>query len=164
MARLPIRFVVACAAAFILGATPTLWAQESDALAELSWLVGDWERSTSQGLSVERWRLRPDGSLEGESVLFSMNGVQEVHAEAMLIVRMGADIFYIARPRQNEYPTGFRLLTAGNGQFVFENPNHDFPQRIVYRRDGEDAFTATISAATPDGPQQVEFHFRRQAR
>jgi hypothetical protein len=155
---------VLVAVVFALWVGPAARAQEADALDALSWLAGDWERATSQGLSVERWRLRPDGSLEGESVIFSMNGVQEVHVEAMLLVRMGADIFYIARPRQNEYPTGFRLVASGDGEYIFENPNHDFPQRIVYRRDGEDAFTATISAVTGDGPQQVEFHFRRQAR
>lgn len=89
-------------------------------------------------------------------------GSEEVQVEALLLVRMGADIFYIARPRQNEYPIGFRLVAQTDTEFVFENPTHDFPQRITYLRTAADSFTATIAGPGEDGEsQEIAFHFTR---
>lgn len=102
-----------------------------DDLEGLDWLVGEWHRETRSGLSIERWHRLPDGGFVGESVVIRAGGSEEVQVEALLLVHMGADIFYIVRPRQNEYPIGFRLITQTDTEFVFENPTHDFPQRIT---------------------------------
>ena len=88
----------------------------------------------------------------------------EVQVEALLLVRMGADIFYIARPRQNAFPTGFRMVSQSDTEATFENATHDFPQRITYRRTSDDAFTATIAGPDDDGEtQEIDFHFTRRA-
>ena len=43
--------------------------------------------------------------------------------------------------------TCFALVSWEDGRAQFENPDHDFPQRITYSRDG-DRLTATISDMT----------------
>ena len=45
-------------------------------------------------------------------------------------------IYYIAKPRANAQETAFKLKTWSGNDFVFENPEHDFPQRILYKVNG----------------------------
>jgi len=145
----------------LLGATSPV---PQDDLQGLAWLEGEWQRETRRGLSIERWSRLPDGGLVGESVVIPSDGSESFQVESLLLVRMGTDIFYIARPRQNEFPIGFRLMAQTDTEVVFENPTHDFPQRITYLRTTPDAFTATIVGPGDDGePQEVAFHFTRRA-
>jgi hypothetical protein len=138
-------------------------APEGAALEAFAWLEGEWQRQTRRGLSIERWRLLPNGGLEGESVVIPAGSDDEIQVEALLLVRMGADIFYIARPRQNPYPTGFRLVSVSDDAAVFENPEHDFPQRITYRRTSAAGLTVTIDGPGDDGaPQEIDFTFERR--
>ena len=95
--------------------------------------------------------------------MIAVGSTEEVQVEALLLLRMGADIFYIARPRQNEFPIGFRLVSQTDIEAVFENATHDFPQRITYRRTSDDGFTATIDGPGDDGEtQEIAFHFTRR--
>ncbi len=131
----------------------------------LAWLEGEWQRTTRRGLSIERWARLPGGGLVGESVVIPLDGTEEVQLESLLLVRMGADVFLIARPRQNDYPAGFRLVAQTDTEAVFENPTHDFPQRITYWRTAQDSFTATIAGPGDDGEtQEIAFHFVRTTR
>ena len=59
------------------------------------------------------------------------------------IATHGGRIAYIAQPG-GDRPVLFRAVKVTEGEAVFENPEHDFPQRLEYRR--EDAhLTMTIS-------------------
>jgi hypothetical protein len=42
---------------------------------------------------------------------------------------------------------------------VFENPAHDFPKRIIYRKTADDALTASIDGG--EGTKSKTFSFRR---
>ena len=44
---------------------------------------------------------------------------------------------YFSQPGGQSPPTPFRLVELGESRAVFENAQHDFPQRILYWRDGE---------------------------
>ena len=57
--------------------------------------------------------------------------------EALALIAMGNDVFYLARPPQNSGPVAFRLTEASDEHAVFENPAHDFPQKLHYRRNGD---------------------------
>ena len=47
---------------------------------------------------------------------------------------------YIAQPG-GQPPTHFARTDGGENWVRFENPEHDFPQRIEYRRDGDRLYT-----------------------
>ena len=38
------------------------------------------------------------------------------------------------------------MIRAEEGSFVFEHPEHDFPQRIIYQRQGEDKLHVRMEA------------------
>jgi hypothetical protein len=52
----------------------------------------------------------------------------------------------------------FRLESATDGEAVFVNPAHDYPQRITYRRTGR-GLTATTSLA--DGSNAQTWKYER---
>jgi hypothetical protein len=43
----------------------------------------------------------------------------------------------------------------------FENPAHDFPQVVCYRRTGPDAILAVVSATRDGKTSAVRFEYRR---
>jgi hypothetical protein len=47
----------------------------------------------------------------------------------------------------------------GRAEAVFENARHDFPQRIVYRREGK-RLVATVSLK--DGSNAMSWRYRRR--
>lgn len=57
-----------------------------------------------------------------------------VFSEFMRIETRGEDVYYIARIGDSKQtPTPFKLIRLEGQEAVFENPEHDFPQRIIYR-------------------------------
>lgn len=79
-----------------------------------------------------------------------------------MLVEMGGEIFYIPRPMENPLPVAFRLISHESGRAVFENPAHDFPTRIIYRRNDDGSMTARIEGPGEDGESRgIDFHFRR---
>lgn len=133
----------------------------ASAVDELAWLEGEWYRVTRSGEAVERWA-RDGDVLVGEGLIVQAN--ETASFESLLIVSMAGELFYIAKPRENPYPVGFRLVEGASGTFVFENTSHDFPQRIIYRRTADDTMTATIEGPGEGGgaPQRIDFEFTRR--
>ncbi len=60
---------------------------------------------------------------------------------------------YIAQPGGRP-PTAFRRTAGGERWVRFENPEHDFPRRIEYRREG-DALHAEIAGPDENGKEIV---------
>ena len=56
--------------------------------------------------------------------------------EYLRIEQQKSSVVYIASPRGGA-ATEFALISAGAAEVVFENLEHDFPQRIIYRREGD---------------------------
>ena len=50
---------------------------------------------------------------------------------------------------------------ASETSVVFENPEHDFPQRVGYRRDGADGLQAWIEGQANGKSRRVDFSYQR---
>lgn len=146
------------AAMMLVFAVPSV---QSGALDELAWLEGEWQRQTRSGPAIERWE-RDGNAFVGEGLV--TRGSETVSIEALLLVEIAGEVYYIAKPPENPYPVAFRLVSTDDGAFVFENTTHDFPQRIIYRRIGDDGMVAAIEGpGQADGePQRIEFSFTRR--
>lgn len=69
------------------------------------------------------------------------------------------DIFFIAQP-SGQAEARFKLVTASEREVRFENPEHDFPQRIIYRRDG-DSLLGRIEGVREGKERAVDFPLKR---
>ena len=86
-------------------------------------------------------------------------GEKTVEFEFLRLEQRAGGIYYIAHPQARCPETMFKLTRSSATEAVFENPEHDFPKRIIYRRSGEDSLTATIDGG--EGGKARSFSFRR---
>ncbi|UCE04090.1 MAG: hypothetical protein JSW67_07950 [Candidatus Latescibacterota bacterium] len=133
------------------------WANE---LSSLHWLAGTWKRDSSRGPIYERWVVLSDRTLEGHSWR-AVDG-ERIDLESLLLVAMGEEIFYISKVLENPYPVPFRLTELEARHAAFENPEHDFPTKILYTRVGNDSLIVSIEGPGPgDETRRIDFPFVR---
>ena len=128
---------------------------------DFDWLIGEWTRETRGGIATEVWTRVSDHTLEG-SGLFTAGEETRV-TEHLRLELFGDEWFYTAKPPVNPYPTPFKLVSTDRRRFVFENPNHDFPQRILYVREDDGGLLVTISRMDAAAADEVHFRFSRAA-
>ncbi len=126
------------------------------AIADMAWLAGPWVGKTSKSSIEERWSPPLGGAMLGVSRTVSVTGGSMVAFEYLRIVERDGGLVYIAQPGGRP-PTEFVLTELGKTRAVFENPRHDFPQRIVYELSDEGALSASIGFAKGGRPQRFEF-------
>jgi hypothetical protein len=140
-------------------------AAESARAPDFGWLSGYW-CSESGGRLVEEYWLpveRDPAMLMGMSR--TVRDGKTVNFEFLRIQRDGGGTNYMAQP-QGVPPISFRLAAAGQDWARFENPQHDFPKRVEYRRTAA-GLHAEIAGPGKDGKEVVvpfEYHACGRAR
>jgi hypothetical protein len=122
----------------------------------LAWLSGEWAEAKGDRWTEERWSRPRGGVMLGTSL--SGRGGQAGNYE---FVRIAADAdgtltYYVSN--RGAPPVPFQLTSGGAAEVVFENPGHDYPTRIVYRRQGN-LLHATISG--PGGANPMSWRYGR---
>jgi hypothetical protein len=122
-------------------------------------MSGHWRSADGDPVVEEFWTDAAGGlMLGGNRTISSGRAV----AFEYLRIEPGPDggTRYCAQPG-GRAATCFDLVEAMQDRARFENPEHDFPQRIEYRREG-DTLTATISDMART--QSLDFVWRRVTR
>lgn len=104
-------------------------------LSELAWMAGHWLAEPEGNRLEEVWLDPAGGTMVGVSR--SVVDGATVAFEYLRIELQDGGLVYLASPGGRQPPTVFRLVEHGRLRATFANPQHDFPQRIVYWRDGE---------------------------
>jgi len=136
--------------------TVGLTAQQS--VEELSWMTGCWRQQSGTRVIDETWSTPGGGALLGMSR--TVAGGRMVAYEFMRIQDEGGLTFTAKPSGQNE--ASFKVLKRGPREIVFENPAHDFPQRVIYRRDG-DLLIGRIEGTQNGKPGSVDYPMQRVA-
>jgi len=112
-----------------LATTPL--APEPD-VSRLSWMSGCWIQIRANGRIEEQWMAPGGGVMLGMSRTLKDGKVREFE---FLRIAPGPDgkLGFIAKPSGQPEAT-FPLKEITEDTVVFENPTHDFPQRILYKR------------------------------
>jgi Domain of unknown function (DUF6265) len=113
-------------------------------VSALSWMAGAWG-GTVDGMEMEEhWTTAKGGSLIGMHRDIAKG--RTVSFEFLRVEEQDGGLVYLSSPK-GAAVTRFRLVEAGPMRAVFANPQHDFPQRIIYWKDGADL------RARIEGPQ-----------
>lgn len=131
---------------------------QSPTIADVSWIAGDWQTAPGGRAQIEEhWTRVAGGSMMGVSR--TVAGDKTVEFEYLRIEQRADGIYYVAHPKARCPGTDFKLTKASATEAVFENPQHDFPKRIIYRKTGDDGLTATIDGG--EGSKAMSFPFQR---
>jgi hypothetical protein len=133
---------------------------EPQSLAQLDWLCGEWAFEHADGsLSTERWEKVSDTLLAGEG-LSVLNKDTLFRERITIALKKGKLIYTPAVSGQNgNLPVPFVLTQAESSVYSFENPSHDFPQRIVYSHPHPDSLIAWIEGKLDGKMKRVDFRF-----
>jgi Domain of unknown function (DUF6265) len=153
----------------VAGAWPTVGGAASrqrlsgtaqDSLTGLGWMAGCWQQRTGTRVTDEQWMRPAGGAMIGMSRTVSGDRLRAW--EALRIVLEKGRVVYVAQPGGGP-PTSFAASHIADTLVIFENPAHDFPQRIAYRRVGADSLVASISATRDGNVQRMDIPMRRMA-
>lgn len=112
-------------------------------ISDLSWLAGDWQTAPGgRSQTDEHWTHPAGASMLGLSR--KVAGGRTYEFEYLRIEQRQDGIFYVAHPKARCPGTDFKLTSVTTTEAVFENPAHDFPKRITYRKTAEGSIVASV--------------------
>ncbi len=133
------------------GAAPSDEMKNCSELTQFEWLLGDWQKKQGNTLITESWILTNENLMHARGVTHSNKKDSKPFIEHLSIQKIGDNIFYIAKPPQNELPVAFKLTQCTSQSIRFENITHDFPQIIEYQISSEGQLKAKVSSLTNTG-------------
>lgn len=136
----------------------TARAEDCVSLAQMDWVVGDWRSEVETTLFTEHWRRMDDGSLHGEAESRSTETGEVFISEKLRLEERSGRLTYVADVSTNDQEILFPLVGCDGDSVIFENPEHDFPKRIRYLRNGPDEISAHITDLEDKG---FKLHFTR---
>jgi hypothetical protein len=110
---------------------------------------------------VEEWNQLNDSTFSGKS--YMITATDSIALESILLRKEGNDLYYIpiVKGQNNDQPVKFKLTSADGTSMVFENPSHDFPQKISYTLEGERSLMAEISGMMNGQQRSRKFPMRK---
>lgn len=134
-------------------------AMESAKIENFAWLAGTWSSVGGEKGTVEMWTEAAGGSMLGVARTVKNS---ETVAYEYLRISEGADggIIYIANPA-GQSETTFHLVEWGEKNAVFENLEHDFPQRIIYRMQSDGVLLARVEGEVKGKVRTIDFPMRK---
>jgi hypothetical protein len=130
--------------------------------ARFGWLLGTWLQSSPQGDLYETWILKSDSEFFGHGYLLLKGDT--LFSERIRLVARGKNTLYIpvVSDQNAGLPVEFTLVSSDRRIFIFENKEHDFPQRIIYRNPEPDSLCARIEGMANGSYRSEDFRMSKK--
>lgn len=99
------------------------------------WITGCWSGQVGAMTFEEQWTKPVGGNMLGVGRM--LKGGKVMFTEFLRIDLRNDTLVYTPRIGTKQGPTEFTLKSQSDVQVVFENPTHDFPQRIIYTKNAD---------------------------
>lgn len=152
------RIVSLGAVALVYAGALSAQAPAKPMLADVQWLQGCWIATSARGTIEENWTAPRGGTMIGVSR--TVRGDSLAEYELVILRQRDSTLEYEAHPARQPVAT-FTARTASGSGVVFENPMHDFPQRVGYRRVSADSLVAYIEGTMQGRARRIEFPYVR---
>lgn len=118
---------------------------EKDKIKVADWLIGNWENKNPDGVLTENWQKLNDSTFSASS--YFIKGKDTLHFETIVLAQKGETLTYFAtvKGQNDDQPVAFASTAESDKQLIFENPKHDYPQKITYTKGADKTITAEIS-------------------
>jgi len=121
--------------------------------------TGSWEGIHGNGIYVEEWTRINECELSGVAYVKSEGKI--TGSEKLMLKSDGDHLYYIADVKHNPAPVFFKLAYCDDSKVVFENREHEFPQKITYLFNSADSLTAVIESVDPVDKRKFTFDLNR---
>ena len=157
----PVGLAVGCLWVFAaLGMRPAL-AAEPRAIDRLVWMEGVWVGEQNGVMIEETWSSPAGGGLVGMHK--DSRGGRMVGHEFFRIIEVDTlGVCYFASPA-GRAPTRFCASEWDTTRVVFENPSHDFPQRVSFWLDADGRMHARIDGVSKGTERAMEWVWTRRS-
>ena len=154
-----VTFILAVALTIVWSAgisTGTRSSGETAKISDLIWLAGDWQTASGGRAQIEEhWTLPAGGTMIG--IGRTVVGDKTAEFEFLRIEQRGNDLFYVANPNASCPQTDFKLTRLSGQEVIFENAAHDYPKRVIYRKNSDGSLVASIDAG--EGTKSQSFSY-----
>jgi hypothetical protein len=118
--------------------------------------------NTKRGAICEEWKKMNKNHLQSRG--YMIKGSDTVVNERVALTKTAEGIFYTStvEEQNNKQPVAFKITKAEKNLFVFENPQHDFPKRIVYHFINADSLHAFVDDGNDESKKRQNFYYKRQ--
>lgn len=125
------------------------------------WLLGTWSGGRPDRQLLETWVKQDDSTFLGRGSM--IKGKDTVLQESVSLQQREGNLYYVPTvTNQNSgKPVRFTMTTINDRQLVFENPAHDFPQKITYTLINPDSLLAEISGTVQGELKKRQFPMKR---
>ena len=130
-----------------------------EGIDQLAWLAGCWQGHFGEPGTIEQWLAPAGGTMLGVSRTVKQGKTVEFEFMQVRQLPDGA-LAFIAQP-SGRPPTVFQAIALRKKDAVFENTEHDFPQRVSYSRPEESRLLASIEGIRNGAARRIEFSFSR---
>ena len=128
-------------------------------IEQVAWLQGCWQMDAGARVVEEQWMAPRGGVMLGMGR--TVRDGKLVEYESVLLREQDGRLAYEAHP-SGQPSAVFMLSTIDDSTVIFENPAHDYPQRVGYKRQG-DSMLAWIDGTAGGKTRRVDFPYRRVA-
>jgi hypothetical protein len=130
-------------------------------IEKANWLIGEWQNSSETEKVTEIWEKENDSVYVGKS--YSLRNSDTISSERIRLEEHGDKLFYIpvVKNQNAGKAVKFTFISSEVNQLAFENPMHDFPQRVSYSLITNDSLFAEISGMYKGQQQSEKFPMHR---
>lgn len=147
--------------ASILTISTKSMAQEITDLSQFEFMLGEWRAEFPDMAFCESWTKESDTRFVGSA--YKVMGGDSTLSESLSleIIDNGFynGVYYVAKPVLQD-STYFKFITGTNEDAEFQDPDHDFPQRIIYRKIDADRMFVVVGNLG-ENAKEIEFNFIR---
>ena len=130
----------------------------SAGIERMDWLAGCWKGGAGERVIEEQWMQPRAGLMLGIGRTAAGDRIQSY--EQMRIEEEGERLVFTSKPL-GKPEDSFRALPQVDEAMVFENLEHPFPQRIIYRRAPDGSLAARIEGKRGDKVVGIDYAMRR---
>ena len=129
-------------------------------ISALAWMAGSWSGSDGPDEHEEHWTAPKGGAMVG--MHRTVRQGRMVEFEFFRVEEQNGRLVYLSQPGGRSPATPFTLATLDGERVVFENRAHDFPQRLIYWKDGN-ALRARIEGTMNGKERSMEWRWTQSA-
>ncbi|PWA07460.1 DUF6265 family protein [Flavobacterium psychrotolerans] len=135
--------------------------EKATQMIHADWLIGTWENKSEQGTLIEIWKKTNDSIYNGQC--YFIKSKDTLHFETIQLKQTGGRLNYITtvKGQNNDKAVAFKLTNETKKQITFENPNHDYPKKIIYNLITKDSLVAVISGIQQGKLSSEQFSMKK---